>query len=169
MALPRTSAVSIQEVNCIILSSMCATAALVWKPLPPFLSSYFYYWRETKTDLDDFTSSLLQVWCVQLICSHSQIPPVDSGHSTTAHSWSVFILHVHPSPAELMGGMMIRISALGQRCVVLRLFWKDGWRRSDLPLCINRAAVTAGFAIAVAVNVKKNTLKKCYFFLALQV
>lgn len=75
---------------------------------------------------------------------------------------------MHPSPAELMGGMMIRISALGQRCVVLRLFWKDGWRRSDLPLCINRAAVTAGFAIAVAVNVKKNTLK-CYFFLALQV
>lgn len=111
----------------------------------------------------DFTSSLLQVWCVQLTCSHSQIPPVNSGHSTTGYSWSLFILHGPPSPAELMGGMVIRISALGQRCVVLRLFWKDEWRRSDLPLCINRAAVTAGFVIAVAVHVKKKTLKSAIF------
>lgn len=141
------------------------SSIFVWKPLLPFSFLILVLVQGRRIlRADDFTSSLLQVWCVQLTCSHSQIPPVNSGHSTTAHSWSFFILHVPPSPAELMGGMVIRISALGQRCVVLRLFWKDGWRRSDLPVCINCAAVTAGFVIAVAVNVKKKNLKKCIFF-----
>lgn len=53
---------------------------------------------------------------------------------------------------------MIRISALGQRCFVLRLFWKDGRRRLDLSICINHADVTAAFVIVATANVKK------YFF-----
>lgn len=67
-----------------------------------------------------------------------------------------------------MGGMVIRISALGQRCVVLRLFWKDGRRRPDLPICINHADVTAAFVIVATANVKKKIFV-CIFFLALQV
>lgn len=37
---------------------------------------------------------------------------------------SLFCAHV-PSPAELMGEIVIMISAPGQRCVALRLFWKN--------------------------------------------
>lgn len=151
---------------------MCATwAAICLETFTPlFLPHTCTFRRGTKTHLEWFCflfPRCLQVWRVQLTCSPSQIPPVNSGHSTTAHSGSLFLLHVPPpSPAELMGGMVIRISARGQRCVVLRLFWKDGWRRSGLPLCINRAAVAAGFVIAVAGNVKKkqsNFLKSAIF------
>lgn len=72
-----------------------------------------------------------------------------------------------PSPVELMGGMAIRISAIGQRYVALRLFWKDGCRRPDLPVCINHADVASGFCYCAYSKCQK--IKKCIFIFALQV
>lgn len=77
-----------------------------------------------------------------------------------------------PSPAELVGGMVIRISSPGQRCAALRLFWKDGCRRPALPVRINRADETAGFVIVVTVNVKNTFFFplpcRCEFWLCLR-
>lgn len=65
-------------------------------------------------------------------------PPLDSLCS----------LHV-PPPEELKGGSVIRISALGQRCIALSLLWKDdpdntGRTRRNSPV-----DVTAGFVVMV--------------------
>lgn len=65
---------------------------------------------------------------------------------------SLCSVHV-PPPEELKGGSVIRISALGQRCVALSLLWKDdpdntGRTRRNSPVDL-----TAG--LVVMVNVKK--------------